>query len=159
MKTKHSSISLFSGAMGLDLGMEQECIKTAVALEKNPIAVKTIKLNKGEDYPVIDRNIEAVATTEILEKGNLKVGEAFVLTGGPCCQSFSTAGKRQSLSDINRGMLFKHFKRIVSEAKTLFFIMKNVKGMLPAAVRHRPLDQRGPGFPPLAQDEELGSAL
>jgi DNA (cytosine-5)-methyltransferase 1 len=37
--------------------------------------------------------------------------------------------------------------------------MENVKGMLSAAIRHRPLDERGPGFPPLSSDEELGSAL
>jgi DNA (cytosine-5)-methyltransferase 1 len=159
MNIKYQSISLFSGAFGLDLGLESVGIKTMVAVEKNPIAVKTIKLNKGQDFPAIDKPIEEVSTSEILEMGDLKPGEAFVLTGGPCCQSFSTAGKRQSLSDVGRGMLFKHFKRIVSEAKPRFFVMENVKGMLSAAVRHRPLDERGPGFPPLAADEELGSAL
>ncbi len=159
MKTKKQSISLFSGAFGLDLGLESVGIETAVAVEKNPIAVRTVRLNKGEKYPVIDKPIEQVLTSEILERGGLKPGEAFVLTGGPCCQSFSTAGKRQSLSDVGRGMLFKHFKRIVSEARPRFFVMENVKGMLSAAVRHRPLDKRGPGFPPLAPDEELGSAL
>ena len=37
--------------------------------------------------------------------------------------------------------------------------MENVKGILSAAVRHRPLNKRGPGWPPLSHDEELGSAL
>src|SRR6516165_6807735 len=100
MNSKYQSISLFSGAFGLDLGLESVGIKTMVAVEKNPIAVKTIKLNKGQDFPAIDKPIEEVSTSEILEMGDLKPGEAFVLTGGPCCQSFSTAGKRQSLSDV-----------------------------------------------------------
>ena len=145
--------------MGLDLGLEAVGFRTAVALEKNKIAVETIRLNKGKDFPVIDKPIEDVDTEEILNLADMKPKEAFVLTGGPCCQSFSTAGKRQSLSDIKRGTLFRHFKRIVSEAKPRFFLMENVKGMLSAAIRHRPLDERGPGFPPLSADEELGSAL
>jgi DNA (cytosine-5)-methyltransferase 1 len=122
--------------------------------------VETIKLNKRGRLPVLDKKIEGVTTAEILEKAGLKPKEAFVLTGGPCCQSFSTAGKRRSLNDgAGCGTLFRHFKRIVCEAQPRFFIMENVKGMLSAAVRHRPLDERGPGFPPLAPDEELGSAL
>ena len=112
MKSKNVSISLFSGAFGLDLGFESVGIETAVALEKNPIAVKTIKLNKGEDFPVIDKPIEQVLTSKILERGHLKPGEAFVLTGGPCCQSFSTAGKRRSLSDAGRGMLLTMLKKL-----------------------------------------------
>jgi DNA (cytosine-5)-methyltransferase 1 len=37
--------------------------------------------------------------------------------------------------------------------------MENVKGMLSAAVRHRPLNQREPAFAPLSKDELFGSAL
>ena len=159
MKNEKASISLFSGALGLDLGLESVGIKTAVALEKNPMAVKTIRLNKGENFPIVDKAIEEVDASEILKIAGLKPREAFVLTGGPCCQSFSTAGRRQSLSDPSRGMLFKHFKRIVAATKPRFFIMENVKGMLSAAIRHRPLDERGPGFPPLSPDEVFGSAF
>lgn len=159
MKVDYPVISLFSGAMGLDLGLEAAGFRTAVVVEKNPVAIETIKLNKTARFPVIDEAIEDVDTEEILDLAGLKVGEAFVLTGGPCCQSFSTAGKRRSLSDTQKGTLFRHFKRVVSEAKPRFFVMENVKGMLSAAVRHRPLNERGPGFPPLAPNEELGSAL
>ena len=152
-------ISLFSGAMGLDLGLEAAGLKTAVAVEKNKVAVATIKLNRGESLPVIDRAIETVETEEILRLAGLYSGEAFLVTGGPCCQSFSTAGKRRSLGDVGSGQLFRHFKRIVLEARPRFFVMENVKGMLSAAVKHRPLNERGDGFPALGADEELGSAL
>lgn len=151
-------ISLFSGAMGLDLGLEAAGFQTAVAVEINAFAVRTMQENKP-DLPVIHRGIEEVSTQEILEKAGLKVGQATLVVGGPCCQSFSTAGKRQSISDERRGSLFKHFTRVVAEAQPRFFIMENVKGILSAAVKHRPLKQRGAGFPPLAPEEELGSAL
>jgi DNA (cytosine-5)-methyltransferase 1 len=153
-------ISLFSGAMGLDLGLETagSGLRTAVALELNPIAVKTIKLNRPK-LPVINQPIQKVKTDEILKHAGLKVGEAFLVTGGPCCQSFSTAGRRESLGDKNRGGLFRHFKRVVREAQPRFFVMENVKGILSAAVLHRPLIKRGPGWPPLSRNEELGSAL
>lgn len=146
--------------MGLDLGLEsaQNGIRTAVALEINPIAVKTIRLNNPK-LPVFNSPIENVSTAEILKAAGLNQGEAFAVTGGPCCQSFSTVGKRESLGDEKRGGLFRHFTRIVLEARPRFFIMENVKGVLSAAVRHRPLNERGPGWPPLSLEEEFGSAL
>jgi DNA (cytosine-5)-methyltransferase 1 len=157
MGNTRATVSLFSGAMGLDLGLEAAGFRTSVALEMNRTAVETIKLNKAQ-LPIIDKKIEDVKTKEILEKAGLKAADICIVTGGPCCQSFSTVGKRESISD-KRGSLFRHFKRIVSEIRPRFFVMENVKGILSAAVRHRPLDNRGPGNPPLARDEEFGSAL
>jgi DNA (cytosine-5)-methyltransferase 1 len=150
-------ISLFSGAMGLDIGLETAGFKTVAALEINKAAIATIELNRPS-LPVIDRNIELVEAREILKKSGLRRGEVTLLTGGPCCQSFSTAGKRRSIAD-ERGGLFRHYLRIVSETRPRFFVMENVKGILSAAARHRPLDKRGPGCRYLRKDEELGSAL
>jgi len=160
MATEKPIISLFSGAMGLDLGLESSKggIKTVVALEINPTAVKTIRLNKPS-LPVLNRSIEDVSSEEILKAGGLKPGEAFAVIGGPCCQSFSTAGKRESLGDAKRGGLFRHFTKVVSETRPRFFIMENVKGVLSAAVRHRPLNERGAGWPALSLEEEFGSAF
>ena len=54
-------ISLFSGALGLDLGLEEAGLKIAVAVEKNRTAVETIKLNRKAKLPVIDDAIEDVS--------------------------------------------------------------------------------------------------
>ncbi|MBB6251464.1 DNA (cytosine-5)-methyltransferase 1 [Nitrospirillum iridis] len=143
--------------MGLDLGLEAAGLHVAVAVECNPVAVATIRANRP-GLPVIDRKIEDVTTTEILEAAGLKPGEAFAVAGGPSCQAFSTAGARSSLSDP-RGTLFQHFARVVREAQPHFFVMENVRGLLSAAVKHRSLKERGPGYPTLEPDEELGSAL
>lgn len=150
-------ISLFSGAMGLDLGLERAGFRIAVALECNPFAVATIRANRP-DLPVIDRPIEKVTTAEILEAAGLEPGAPVLVAGGPSCQVFSTAGARGSLGDP-RGELFEHFVRVVRESRPRFFVMENVRGLLSAAARHRPLNKRGPGHPPLEADEELGSAF
>lgn len=150
-------ISLFSGAMGLDLGLERAGFRVAVALECNPFAVATIRANRP-DLPLIDRPIEKVSTEEILEAAGLEPGQPVLVAGGPSCQVFSTAGSRGSFEDP-RGELFEHFVRVVEESQPRFFVMENVRGLLSAAARHRPLSQRGPGHPPLTPDEELGSAF
>lgn len=149
-------VSLFSGALGLDLGLERAGFDVRVAVECNPAAVATIDANRPSIS--LPKRIEALTTEEILKKAGLKVGDVTVVTGGPSCQAFSTAGQRASLDDP-RGTLFREFLRVVKEARPQFFVMENVRGILSAAVRHRPLNERGPGFPPLAPEEELGSAL
>lgn len=150
-------ISLLSGALGLDLGLQQAGFDLRVAVESNHWAAETIRANQ-DGLPVIERRIEEVSTDEILAKAGLKAGQATLISAGPSCQSFSTAGQRRSLDDP-RGTLFREFLRVVTEARPRFFCMEQVRGVLSAAVRHRPLNQRGPGFPPLLPDEQLGSAI
>ncbi|SRR6266481_888129 len=151
------TLSLFSGAMGLDLGLEKQGFSIKVTVENNRAAVATIKQNRP-DIAVIDRSISNVCTNEILKEAKLEASEVVLISAGPCCQSFSTAGKRHSIEDP-RGSLFYDFCRIVKEVRPRFFIMENVKGLLSAAVKHRPLNERGAGFPPLTKKEQLGSAL
>lgn len=143
--------------MGLDLGLEYAGFKTVVTVETNKWAVATIKANRPR-LPIIARDIERVTSEELLTAAKLKAGDVCLVSGGPCCQSFSTAGKRGSLAD-SRGGLFREFTKVVKQTTPRFFLMENVKGILSAAVKHRSLNDRGPGNPPLSPDEELGSAL
>ena len=156
-KKKRPVISLFSGAMGLDLGLEAAGLNVVVALECNLYPIATIGRNRPS-LPLINRPIEDVSSNEILEAAQLTPGEAFAVIGGPSCQVFSTAGRRRSLADP-RSTMFKHFVRVIRDTQPEFFVMENVRGLLSAAVRHRPLKQRGPGYPRLAEEEQLGSAF
>ena len=152
-----SVISLFSGALGLDLGLEKAGFKVRVAVENDKHAANTIRLNRP-DIKLVERDIEKVKSKELLKITGLKVGEVTLVSGGPSCQTFSTAGRRNSLSDP-RGKLIHHFIRIVKETQPRFFVMENVRGLLSAARVHRPLRKRGHGFPVLDKREELGSAF
>lgn len=164
---KAISISLFTGAYGLDLGLEQAGFHTVTVVEKDRDATKTIALNRPFlQESAIPREIQNVSSQELLQEGGrvvnlgraLQPGEVDLVTGGPPCQPFSTAGKRGSVMDP-RGSLFMDFIRIVKEVQPRFFLMENVKGLLSAPVRHRPINQRGKDYPPLEPDEMPGSAL
>jgi DNA (cytosine-5)-methyltransferase 1 len=151
------AISLFSGALGLDLGLEMAGFDTRVAVEMDPFCVETIRLNRP-GLPLIPRDIRDVSTKDLLKAAGLHRSEAALVAGGPPCQSFSTAGRRQSIQDP-RGSLFREFVRVVEEAQPRFVLMENVRGILSAAIKHRPLAKRGKGHSPLAWRERPGSAL
>jgi DNA (cytosine-5)-methyltransferase 1 len=150
-------ISLFSGAMGLDLGLEAAGFRTRVCVESDKWCSQTIRANRP-DIPVIERDIRQVTPQEALEIAELLPEQVFLVCGGPPCQPFSTAGKRQSIGDP-RGSLFMDFIRFVEAIRPPYFLMENVRGILSAAIKHRPLDRRGNHDVPLEPDERLGSAI
>lgn len=149
------SISLFSGAMGLDLGLEKAGILPAICVELNASACRTIRRNRPE-VTLLEGDLTQMSTEKILEAAGLQAGEVFIVVGGPPCQSFSTAGKRLAFEDP-RGRLIPEFMRVVRESRPRYFIMENVRGLLSASLKHRPLNQRGSDFPPLSPEEQPGS--
>lgn len=153
-----NAISLFTGAMGLDLGLEKAGFKVRVAVECDPVAVQTIKKNRPK-LKVIPHPIEHVPAKRILKDAGLRAGKVDLVIGGPCCQPFSTAGNRKSVKDDEGGRLFNSYIRIIRDIRPRFFVMENVPGILSAARKHRPLIERGPGHPKLQPEERLGSAF
>lgn len=126
-KENFKIISLFSGAGGLDIGFERAGFQTAVAVEIDPACCDTLRTNRPQ-WTVINKSITEVSGQEILTAGNLKVGEAALVIGGPPCQSFSLAGMRKGLED-DRGKLLFEFVRIVRETLPKGFVLENVKGL------------------------------
>lgn len=136
-------ISFFSGAMGLDLGLEQAGLHVKICQDFDVSCVKTIEAN-GKNAILGD--IRNIAPEDILNKTGLKQGEAFLVCGGPPCQPFSTAGKRLGINDP-RGSLFMDYIRMINYIRPRFFIMENVKGIMSSPLKtesDQPLDKNSP---------------
>ena len=125
-----SVVSLFSGAMGLDLGLEQAGLKVAVSQDFDKWCIETIRKN---GHVAVGGDIRALiekdpACNFLLKPGKLKAEDVFAVVGGPPCQSFSTAGKRLGVEDV-RGTLYHQFLHVVQTLTPRFFVMENVKGL------------------------------
>lgn len=125
------SISLFSGAMGLDIGLMQAGIDIQIGQDFDSSCIQTMIANGHQG---IAGDIRNITSQEILEKIDMKVGEPFLICGGPPCQPFSTAGKRLGINDP-RGSLFKEFVRMIDEIRPRFFVMENVKGLMSSILK------------------------
>lgn len=125
------SISLYTGAGGLDLGFEAAGFDTAVAVELEPQAVATLRHNR--DWSVIGRDIHAIQSAELLETASLDEGEAEVLIGGPPCQPFSKSGywakgDTLRLDDPRAGTLGAYL-RVLRDTLPRTFLLENVPGL------------------------------
>lgn len=135
MEKIYNAVSLFSGAMGLDLGVERAGFTIKVCVEFNKWAAETIRRNTN--IPVIEKDINLVSAKELLSVAGLKKGSVDLVVGGPPCQSFSTAGKQRGLSDL-RGSCIIQFLRVVKELKPRYFILENVRGLLSSKLNYVP---------------------
>jgi DNA (cytosine-5)-methyltransferase 1 len=123
-------ISLFSGAMGLDLGLASAGLHVAVAQDYDKWSVQTVQTNGhvsvvGDIRALIDSDPSCAF---LLKPAKLDRGDVFAVVGGPPCQSFSTAGKRLGVND-ERGTLYEQFIHVVNTVQPRFFVMENVKGL------------------------------
>jgi len=75
-------ISLFSGAMGLDLGLEMAGFHTGVCVENDQEAVATIKHNKAS-LPVFDCSIIEVSGQALKKTGGFHNSFVPLVAGGP----------------------------------------------------------------------------
>lgn len=159
---QYKTISLFSGAMGLDIGLHQTGRFDLLAcVEKVPSFCTTIRTNiakgrLGGQPLVFEGDIADLDPADVLRQAGLEPGELDVLIGGPPCQSFSTAGRRGTTQDP-RGTLLWQFLRFVDIIRPKFFVMENVRGLISAALKHRPIDQRT--LRPPDPDESPGSVV
>lgn len=144
-------ISLFSGAMGLDIGLEKAGLNVVIGQDFDESCVKTMQAN---GHNVLGGDIREIDPCKLLELTGLSVGEPFLICGGLPCQPFSTAGKRLGINDP-RGSLFMDFIRMIDYIRPRFFVMENVKGIMSAPLKHVPLAERDENDP----KQRLGTVL
>jgi DNA (cytosine-5)-methyltransferase 1 len=125
------AISLFTGVGGLDFGFEAAGFETAVAVEMDAVSCCSLRLNRP--WPVIERDIHAVTSKEILKTAKLKLGEVDVLIGGPPCQPFSKSGywaRGDALRlDDPRADTLTAYLRILRDTQPKAFLLENVSGL------------------------------
>jgi DNA (cytosine-5)-methyltransferase 1 len=151
------ALSFFTGAMGLDLGLEQAGISTVLASEIDEPARQTIAANRPGIELIGDLRDYTPQDLRKLAKLPPK-REIDLIFGGPPCQAFSTAGKRQAFED-KRGNVFLKFIELILDLQPRYAVIENVRGLLSAPLAHRPHSHRGHSFPPLTSTEEPGGAL
>ncbi len=154
-QTKRKYVSLFSGAMGLDIGLEKAGFDCIACNEIDPLAVETIRLNKPK-LPVISTTVERVSHEILSEAAGFDVRGIDLIAGGPPCQAFSVFGQRRGLHD-GRGRLIFEFLRLVEEIKPKTFLMENVRGLhsMPLVPKNARLD----GINVLPEHKKPGSLL
>lgn len=149
--SRNTFISLFSGAGGLDLGLEIAGWRSLYASDIDVAAVATLKANRGkkvgsiralDDALIEQADVTRLTGQNILQKIGQKRGVTQLLVGGPPCQSWSSAGHQRGWDDP-RGKLFDDFVRIANQLDVRWLVFENVRGLLTA---------RGP-------DGQPGSAL
>lgn len=126
-----STISLYSGAGGLDFGLEAAGFETRVALEFDREACATLRANR--DWPVVERDIVSVPSEELLDVAGLRANEVDLLVGGPPCQPFSKSGYWASgdssrLADPRANTL-EQYLRVLRETLPRAFLLENVAGL------------------------------
>jgi DNA (cytosine-5)-methyltransferase 1 len=125
------AISLYTGVGGLDFGLEAAGIRTAVAVEMDPVACQAIRNNRR--WPILEGDIHGFSSKRILAEAGLRVGEADLLIGGPPCQPFSKSGywaRGDSLRlDDPRSNTLAAYLRVLRDTKPKVFLLENVPGL------------------------------
>lgn len=111
--TQFTVVSTFSGAMGLDIGLEQTGrFRTLACIEREPAFCDTIRVNRDagrladRSLRVYEDDIKYVDPRDVMRDLGLVPGQLDLLVGGPPCQSFSTAGRRGTVSDVRGTQLW-----------------------------------------------------
>lgn len=140
--TQGAAISLFSGAGGLDLGVELAGYQTAVAVEWDQDAADTMEKNanaffpglrevlRADLYPLANGASSGVTVRDILRAGGFRSrARPDLLIGGPPCVAFSKSGfwldwKRDGVDPA--ASLLQAYTRVLAEARPRHFILENV---------------------------------
>ena len=117
-KYKYTTVSLFSGIGGFDLGFSNAGFDIVWANDFDKYACETFRAN-------ISDNIICGDINEHLDE----IPDHDILIGGFPCQPFSTLGKLKGFDD-ERGTLFFTIKEIITKHHPKVVVLENVKNII-----------------------------
>ncbi len=112
-------VDLFSGCGGLSLGFEKAGFNIIAAFENWDKAIDVYRENFP--HPIFSQDIR----NDIETAERIKLLHPEIIIGGPPCQDFSSAGKRDTTQ--GRADLTYHYANIVCNVKPQWFLMENVE--------------------------------
>lgn len=127
------TVDLFCGAGGLSLGFQSAGLSVCTHLDSWAAAVETLNSNFNEQRTPVD--IKELTAQDIR---SLVGRTPKVLAGGPPCQSFTSAGRRQE--DDPRGTLVGVFANLAAAIRSPLVVFENVEGFLTAGSGRFALD-------------------
>jgi len=126
-------MSLFTGAGGLDLGLEAAGFETRVAVERDTEAVDTLRANRSWQVLAEDIHGRDCAPRALLRIAGVRRGEIDLLAGGPPCQPFSKSGYWHSGDakrlDDHRAGTMEAYLHVLRETQPEVFLLENVPGL------------------------------
>jgi len=158
-------IDLFSGCGGLSLGLHQAGWKGILAVERSSMAFDTLKHNLIDAepshyarwpgwFPKEACSIQKLTKTYRKQLEGLR-GQVMLIAGGPPCQGFSYAGKRQKHDPRNQ--LYKSYIEVVGLVRPALVLLENVTGIAREFGGKNKLGRRG--RPPLPYSKRIKRAL
>ena len=130
-----SVVDLWAGAGGLSLGLEKSGWTLVTAVDPDCDAVETLRRNQARGHfrtaRILRADIRNVSARDLLPAKRAPRWRLDLLVGGPPCQPFSVAGRRQGLKDP-RGRQFHELVRLADEMKPRFILFENIAGLITA---------------------------
>jgi DNA (cytosine-5)-methyltransferase 1 len=133
LKSGPTVLSLFTGAGGLELGLEAAGFHPVLCVELDRDARQTLTLNRPAWRQSIPGDIHQIGTNDLLRQAGLKQRQLTLLAGGPPCQPFSKSaywanGHGGRLNDP-RARTLHAYLRVVEATLPQVLLLENVKGL------------------------------
>ena len=125
---KYSVVDLFCGAGGLSRGFLDAGFDVVLGVDFDNAALKTFENNHGGAKAMKLDLFDHENINEIIKFLDERKIKLDVLVGGPPCQGFSLAGKREE--DDKRNILYSAMVKTAKLLKPRVVVLENVPGML-----------------------------
>jgi len=136
---------LFSGAGGLDIGLERAGWIPVVGTDRDADAMATLTASQERGIDVannfgrvhlqgtrlIPADVVQLAASDLRPAGASRSWRPSLLAGGPPCQPWSSAGLQMGFKDP-RGLMIAQMIRLTDELRPRYVLMENVRGLLTA---------------------------